>query len=420
MFQELKRIMLNKGSTLFFSRLKNTHTMKTIQITIGTIITILTLFIVFYHQANATLNTPENPETPIKVLNTPDTDNNSEDAIQIAILLDNSGSMSGLIEQTKSQLWKIVNELSELERNGQTPRLNIGLYTHGDTDIKQISAFTNDLDLISEELFSLGIYGGSEYCGAAIKKSIKELEWSDNPNSLKMIYIAGNESFAQGHIPYRQAISEATERGVVVNTIFCGPAESGLQLEWGEGARLGNGDYTNIDHNKATVYIETPYDDQITQYNQQLNSTYIGYGKQGKVYMQNQAQQDYNASSFSKSNATERAVFKSKKSYDNSKWDLVDAYKKDNNVVNKEKELPKELKGKSAAEVEALVKEKLETRTKIQDNIQELNKKRKAFIAEKRKEAGEEASFEQSIINSVKKQASKKGYNQQGDKKKVN
>lgn len=36
----------------------------------------------------------------------------AENLMQMAILLDTSNSMDGLIEQAKSQLWKIVNELA--------------------------------------------------------------------------------------------------------------------------------------------------------------------------------------------------------------------------------------------------------------------------------------------------------------------
>ena len=36
----------------------------------------------------------------------------NKNLIQMAILLDTSGSMDGLIEQAKAQLWKIVNELA--------------------------------------------------------------------------------------------------------------------------------------------------------------------------------------------------------------------------------------------------------------------------------------------------------------------
>ena len=47
--------------------------------------------------------------------------------VQMAILLDTSGSMQGLIEQAKTQLWKIVNEMALAKRGGESPRLEVGL-----------------------------------------------------------------------------------------------------------------------------------------------------------------------------------------------------------------------------------------------------------------------------------------------------
>lgn len=47
--------------------------------------------------------------------------NNS--SIQLAILLDTSSSMDGLIDQAKSQLWKIVNELAVSKKNGKSIEL---------------------------------------------------------------------------------------------------------------------------------------------------------------------------------------------------------------------------------------------------------------------------------------------------------
>ena len=51
--------------------------------------------------------------------------------IQLAILLDTSGSMDGLIGQAKSRLWKIVNELATAKKGGMTPRLQVALYEYG-------------------------------------------------------------------------------------------------------------------------------------------------------------------------------------------------------------------------------------------------------------------------------------------------
>jgi hypothetical protein len=40
--------------------------------------------------------------------------------------------------------------------------------------------------------------GGSEYCGAVIRDASMNLKWDDNNQSMKLIYIAGNEPFDQG------------------------------------------------------------------------------------------------------------------------------------------------------------------------------------------------------------------------------
>ena len=40
-------------------------------------------------------------------------------SIQIALLLDTSGSMSGLIEQAKSQLWNILGEIARTKKSGK-------------------------------------------------------------------------------------------------------------------------------------------------------------------------------------------------------------------------------------------------------------------------------------------------------------
>ena len=50
--------------------------------------------------------------------------------IKIALLLDTSSSMDGLIEQAKSQLWKLVNELSKFNYQNEKPELEIALYEY--------------------------------------------------------------------------------------------------------------------------------------------------------------------------------------------------------------------------------------------------------------------------------------------------
>ena len=231
-----------------------------------------------------------------------------ENTIQVAILLDTSGSMDGLIEQAKSKLWNIVNTLTTIKYDGKAPKIEIALYEYGNDGIdnrnwiRKVTPLTQDLDLISEKLFALRTNGGTEYCGAVIKSATNELDWNGNDKSMKLIYIAGNEEFNQEGINYKVAISDAKKKNIFVNSIFCGNREEGIRTFWQDGANLGGGKFFNIDSNQKVIFIETPYDIRISECNVKLNDTYIGYGIFGSEKKVMQVQQDYNAETLSKAN----------------------------------------------------------------------------------------------------------------------
>ncbi|MBW8359089.1 MAG: VWA domain-containing protein [Weeksellaceae bacterium] len=321
----------------------------------------------------------------------------AENTIQVALLLDTSNSMDGLIEQAKSRLWNIVNTLSTLKYDGRAPKIEIALYEYGNDGlrernwIRKVTPLTQDLDLISEKLFSLRTNGGTEYCGAVIKDAVSQLEWNGNTKAMKLIYIAGNEPFNQEGINYKEAISDAQKKKIFVNTIFCGDRKEGIETYWQDGAVLGGGKYFNIDSNQKVIFIETPYDIRISALNLQLNDTYIGYGATGYEKKASQAMQDVNAASLSKANAVERTVSKSKKeAYRAESWDLVDKAESDRNFVNtmKSEDLPAELKGKSKTEIAKIVSEKSRQRSQVQREITELAIKRQNYIDEEIKKRG--------------------------------
>jgi hypothetical protein len=341
--------------------------------------------------------------------------------IQIAILFDTSGSMDGLIEQAKTTIWQIVNAASQLRVEGAVPKLEIALYDYGNTTIanpryvRKHVDLISDLDSISGKLFGLFTNGGDEYCGAVIEDAMAELNWSTDPQDLKIIYIAGNEPFNQGPADYKVVLKNAAAKGIIVNTIYCGPYDQGVSEFWYDGALISQGNYFNIDSNREAFNIETPYDQEINTYNDSLNTTYMGYGSAGEYRMEKQAEEDNNAGSKGASNKSERAVSKSTANYDNGSWDLIDAQKRKDFKLDdlKDEELPKELQGKTRKEQEKIIAEKAANRSKYQDNINELAKKRSEFIqAEKEKRALESGQEDlgTSIIKSMKTSAEKQGY----------
>lgn len=347
-----------------------------------------------------------------------ETPREKDQTIMLALLLDTSNSMDGLIDQAKSQLWKIVNELSAAKcGDGSKPKIKIALYEYGNDGlpssegyIRQVSTLTNDLDLISEKLFALRTNGGSEFCGHVIRTSLNQLDWSNSNADLKMIFIAGNEPFTQGSVSYREACALAKEKGVIVNTIYCGDFNEGLNSNWKDGADIGGGTFMSIEQNSKTVYIPTPYDDRISQLNDQLNKTYVYYGSTGSRKKEMQEAQDNNAASYGAANKAERAVSKSSSAYVNSTWDLVDASKENEEVISKAKddELPSEMRGMSVEKRKAYVKEKSAERAKIQSEIQSVNKQRQDYIAKNTPKADQDKMLDAALINSIKAKAKSK------------
>lgn len=339
--------------------------------------------------------------------------------IQVSLLLDTSGSMEGLIEQAKSRLWNIVNTLTTLKYEGETPTIEIALYEYGNIGladqrnyIREISSLTTDLDIISEKLFSLTTNGGDEYCGAVIYDAAKSLKWSNNRDDMRLIYIAGNEEFDQGGINYKEAIAEARKKDIYVNTIFCGDHMEGIETFWKQGADVGKGKFFTINSDEKVSFIETPYDQQISKCNMQFNDTYVQYGAMGAVKKSNQLTQDYNARSISSSNCAERAVCKSSGAYKNVGWDLVDKVENEKGALRKIKksDLPKELQHKSTKEIEKYIQTKAKERKAIQQEIAGLARKRQEYIDRESKKMNGKNDLGSAIKNSILEFAKTKGY----------
>jgi hypothetical protein len=342
--------------------------------------------------------------------------------IQIALLLDTSGSMDGLLEQARGQLWNIVNRFSRARRDGAAPQLQIALYAYGNTDpganrneIRQVLPFTSDLDLVSEHLFALRTNGGSEYCGEVIHDATTQLAWSREPEAMRLIFIAGNESFDQGPMDFRVAMAAARERGISVSTIHCGDYEEGVDGDWKAAAEVAGGSYMNIDQNQRVVEVSAPQDAEIARLGAELNKTYVAYGAAGEQYQARQAQQDRNSYSASLGSMVSRSVAKSSGNYSNESWDLVDAVKKNKVDLGaaRDEELPEPLRGLNADARLAWVEARARERASLQQRIQALNAERTRFLDEARKQAQgaqQDATLDGAIGQVVQREAQKRRF----------
>lgn len=369
---------------------------------------------------NENLRTDSIQIVPVITTSVTTVENQIKRKIKIALLLDTSNSMDGLIDQARAQLWKLVNELSLAHYGDEKPELEIALYEYGNDGlsssegfIRQVSSFTGDLDDISEKLFGLKTNGGSEFCGQVISIASQQLEWKKDTVDLQLMFIAGNESFYQGGVNSTEACNTAKEKDIIVNTIFCGNYGEGINLGWKNGAIQTAGNYMSIEQDKKTVYIETPYDNELAKLNDQLNATYISYGYIGYEKKQKQVTQDQNAAKYGSANTANRVVSKTSKFYSNSSWDLVDASKQKTFDVTKvkETELPAELKGKTLEQKKEYIALKAKEREQVVKKIEELNVQRQTFIAEKMKSMNtQDNSLDAAMIKAIHEQAARKHF----------
>ena len=110
-------------------------------------------------QMNASIMVPSNADFDPVYMVEQESKHKYDYKVQIALLLDTSNSMDGLINQAKAQLWDIVNEFTYVRCGNEVrPRLEIALYQYGNNNlssregyIQQVLGFSSDLDEISEK-----------------------------------------------------------------------------------------------------------------------------------------------------------------------------------------------------------------------------------------------------------------------------
>ncbi len=338
--------------------------------------------------------------------------------VELAICLDTSGSMDGLIENAKQKIWAIVNDLALAE---PTPLLRVALLTYGNDGhdsergwVLVRSDFTEDLDLISRELFALTTNGGTELVARVIRTSVDTLAWTPGNSGLKLIVVAGNESaeqdtqYAAGDMAFA-----AITQGILVNTIYCGNPMDEIALGWKAVSLKADGQFAVIDHNDVGLAIETPFDGRLGELSVAINATYLPFGELGVMACENQSAQDRNAEGCNTWTAASRAQTKGGKLYSNAHWDLVDACKAADFDLSKveTKDLPEAMRALTLEERKAHIAAMAAKREAIQKDINEIGAQRMGFLEVEiaKLQAEGKESLDRVVRDAIRAQAVTKG-----------
>ena len=204
--------------------------------------------------------------------------------IEMAFVLDTTGSMTGLIDAAKQKIWCIINSVM---KSPVHPRLKVGLVAyrdHGDVYITKVLQMTDDLDKVYSALMQYRAEGGGdrpEDVRQAMSDAVHKVGWSRcAPGLAQLMFLVGD---SPPHDDYQNepdcltSSAEALQQGIIVNAIECGNAED-TKLIWQQIARRGQGQFMAIAQDGGIHEISTPYDKDLSVLGRTIGGTYVAYG----------------------------------------------------------------------------------------------------------------------------------------------
>ncbi|GGI57392.1 vWA domain-containing protein [Winogradskyella haliclonae] len=340
---------------------------------------------------------------------------------EIVFCLDATGSMGGLIGTAKEKIWDIVSELAQ---DGDIDTLKMGMVFYrdrGDSFVTKQIAMTTDLDEAYTELLKITASGGGdspESVNQGLYEAITQMQWSTDKKTYRTVFVVGDcppHMDYQDDVKYSESCKLAAKKGITINTIKLGNDCLEAIPHFRNMASCTNGEFLRLDQNAQDYVIATPYDFEINNLSRNIDNTRMYYGsleereynydkkaKSMAVYDTGSSTANSSRVAYKQSKAGQKVAYGSQEiinDYDNGKLEL--------DKLNDDK-LPEELKGKSLAEKERLIKEMSSKRKADNNKLKELLKKKREFIAQKASESNGKLSFSKEVLKVMKKQAAKK------------
>jgi hypothetical protein len=327
--------------------------------------------------------------------------------VDVAFVLDTTGSMGGLIEGAKRRIWSIARRIGE---GRPRPDLRLALVAYrdrGDAYVTQVHDLTGDMDAVYRDLMSFQADGGGdgpEHVSAALAAAVHHVSWSQGPG-LKVIFLVGD---APPHVDYqdgfdyRRHAREAAARGIVVETVQCGQ-DAATAAVWREIAGLAAGHYARIDAQGGMPVRVTPVDEELARLNGELSATVVAGGtarEQASAATRLAARKAMPAPM-----AVEAAGYYADSGRLADK-DLVDLpraeQKKELDALRGAGAAPTELLGKTDAEALDFLRAQKERRAALQGRIRDLQVRRDAFL---KQDAPSQDGFDEQVVQALRDRA---------------
>lgn len=348
------------------------------------------------------------------------------ESIDVVLCLDLSGSTNGLLDDVREKLWDVINQVNSYR---PAPELRIGVVAFSRPSfgakngyVKVLQKLTNDFDQLSFELYKLKptIEKGDQLVGEAIRVSVKQMNWSDDKDALKVIFLVGNGMVNAGVDNYRESCELASERKIVIHSLYC-RTRNNFEKElpgWREIARLTGGEQYDIRIHKRTPLVLTSTNiPEFRELAGQLTGTYLYYGENGLERYKMMASIDKNALLANEMTFESRLFYKISDRYQfhQQNWDLIDHLKMTNSALEDINMtfLPDSLKFTTPANVRNVALQLKDKRSKtIMDLRRHIPYDRQITINKRLEDRDIDKSdiFERVVINTLNRMAAEKGF----------
>lgn len=315
--------------------------------------------------------------------------------MDVVFVLDISGSTGGILTSVRGKFWEIQNEISRLT---PSPDYRFGLVCMGrpsflkeNNYVKIISPLTDDIDPGAYEFFQIRdvTAPGRFYMGDALETTLNNMEWSEDPDALKVIFVCGNGGISSGP-GYGTAVKLAKEKGIILHSLyFESYVKVSEQAEWNDMAEATGGKMFRIGLKEPNMEFPKLYDPQmLVEASQMINSTYVYYNKHGLERYEMQANLDEEAELLGEDQIEARTFFKANHLYQNKhyEWDLVDLHNTGKGFAGgaSRKTIDESLQNMTDDELMMYVKEKSYERKEYISIIKLLSTQREEYMKKKR------------------------------------
>jgi von Willebrand factor type A domain-containing protein len=337
--------------------------------------------------------------------------------VEVAFVLDTTGSMASLIEGAKRKIWSIATAIVDANPHAD---IRMGLVAYrdiGDEYVTKTVNLTTDIQDLYANLLELKARGGGDWpesVNEALHVAVTKLSWTQGAEICRIMFLVGD---APPHMDYAQdtkypeVLRMARDRDITVNAVQAGGARD-TERVWREIAQLGNGRYIPIPQDGGhLVIIETPWDTEIIELQGRINGTVIPYGP--RAQRSSIEKKTNQLASAPASVASEMAGYINKRAAKTGeavtgRGDLVAdvAAGRQRLETVKEDELPDALRPMKPAERQAAIDTQMAERKALNAQLTELVRKRDQYVQEKRQTAPVRTadSFDRAVADTLKAQ----------------